>query len=111
MLAQRCPGLQVLNVGGCSRVTDVGVAALAAGCAALRELDLSYNNRLSDAAVDSLAGVLRFPIAIAASPHFLGVLSRLPLTGARHSTQGWSRSSFSDWTTAVEWRCRRWRGS
>lgn len=69
MLAQRCPGLQVLNVGGCSRVTDVGVAALAAGCTVLRQLDLSYNKRLSDAAVASLEGVVRFPVARWTSCH------------------------------------------
>lgn len=61
---QCCPGLQVVSVAGCSRVTDVGVAALAAGCVNLRELDLSYNGRLSDAAVDSLAGAVCFPIAV-----------------------------------------------
>ena len=53
-VAEHCPELRVLSVGGCYHISDTGVIALVQRCAALKSLDLE-NTRITDDAVSAAA--------------------------------------------------------
>ncbi|XP_072938310.1 putative RNA-binding protein EEED8.10 [Epargyreus clarus] len=99
-LAQSCPQLESINISGCNArkgyphpltvvmnestpvypgVSDEGVAALCAGCPALRHLDVSYLAALSDA---GLAAAARLPRLAALVARGNAALSAQPLAAA-----------------------------
>ena len=53
-LAMSCPDLELVNLGHCTNISDAVIASLLQ-CRALKELDLSNNNQLTDAAFAGLA--------------------------------------------------------
>ncbi|EQC33358.1 hypothetical protein SDRG_09334, partial [Saprolegnia diclina VS20] len=53
-LGEHCPKLRVLNVSGCTFVSDVGIAWLVQGCSHLESLDLTYCFKLTDEGLRSI---------------------------------------------------------
>ena len=55
--AAACPQLSSLDLYGCDKITDAAVATLAASCPHLSSLNLSYCDSITDVAVAALAAV------------------------------------------------------
>ena len=53
-LAQQCPHIEILELGGLVSLTDAAIEAVAVGCQSLKELNVSLCCQLTDAAVQSL---------------------------------------------------------
>jgi F-box and leucine-rich repeat protein GRR1 len=53
-LAISCPGLEILRLYDCRSIFDAAIASLVQ-CRALKELDLSHNSQLTDAAFTGLS--------------------------------------------------------
>ena len=54
-IAQGCPQLTSINLGGCDSISDVGVSALAQGCPLLTSINIGGCRRISDRGVSALA--------------------------------------------------------
>ncbi|ETV87687.1 hypothetical protein H257_01174 [Aphanomyces astaci] len=85
---EHCPRLQLVNVSGCTFVSDIGVRWLAEGCPALTSLDMTHCLKLTDVAMRALGSL---------TPHlqtlYLGHAKNISDVGLRFLSDGCPRLS------------------